>query len=1302
MKTKIYAKKLHRAWLWTRIRQVRFKRWWFKNDRRYGLWWRLGNGAAALLILVATAIPVAQQWFQSNAYALSSAALNMVGNTDPTLTKQLTYDTNTQTYQFNQSAVKSSATVPQTLQAQIGTASGRGKDKSLYALDVPADFASGVTYHDINSQLNFTLVPEFSALPAKVVQGHLVFPVSGGGQAVYTLKNNGLKEDIVVPKVTGDSLTFSYRLDLPKTLEAKVIPNSGGNIGIYSADPALFGNITYGSAQDQAAVEKARENAPKTNLVFGLPSPVIKAPNGGSIGNASARFVLNGNQLSVVVSDLSGLTTPIDIDPSVVVTSTSDFQTGGNNEDDIDFSTSGQITRGGLTGGTISGGWSSPVTAGNISNYAVAGAAYNGYLYDLGGSSATKGSTALYAAINGDGSITTWNTTTSLPIPLEYPSAEVYNGYLYVYGGYNFTTSAESGAVYYTPINSDGTLGSTWTQTSSMLYAVCRQSSAIYNGYLYSLGGEINAPSTCGNTGTPTTYVQYAPINADGSVGTWQSTNGFTYATTYSPNGVFSGGSFAYNGYIYMMGGTYDGSHNYKTIQYARLNADGSVGTWITNATTLPYLDYRFGLVAYNGYMYYFRGSNSTGETDYAPINANGSIGTLRTSVTLSITRWGAGIVAYNGYIYAFNGAEPSGNNNNDTIWAQIDPAGTANAYTTSTSFTTTRQGSQAVAYNGMLYEMGGVNGSAATNTIYAATINSDGHLGSFTNTGMTAFTTNRAYFAAFAYGGNMYVIGGCSSTYASCTTAGNDVATVYMAPISSTGTIGTWSAQTSLGTGLYGLSATIYNGVVYVMGGINASTFQSAIYYQATSSTGTLTGTWSTSTQTMPATNKAYVGAAAYGGYMYLVGGCSAGATTCSTNTNNVYYAPITSGGDISSAFTSTGTFTNARGDLGVFVSDGYLYLTGGRNNTTYYNDTQFAPINTNGSVSTWVASSASTLSAARYGVGAAVYNGVLYVAGGYNGSTYYSDTQYAVIGNGDSGSSGTWQYTYNSASSSSFTGGFTTARDFFGTVVYNGYLYIVGGYNGTSFFKDVQYAPINANGTIGTWAATTSLSGARGGSFAAASNGYIYLTGGYDGTSYHNDVQYAPLNANGTIGTWGTTSTFTNPRAYLGAAIANGTLYITGGYNGSFANDVQYAPLNAIARVAHYSKVIDLGSAVNVTGITYNPVNTGNVTVQYRAAGSNAVFGSQNTANNISGAGGCSGNTTNTRYLFIFVTLDDSNGQGTGGTYPDPVGTSTDANLTDLTISYNPVHPAPNIRLRLGQTLQQGNLSPLDTCYP
>ncbi len=297
-------------------------------------------------------------------------------------------------------------------------------------------------------------------------------------------------------------------------------------------------------------------------------------------------------------------------------------------------------------------------------------------------------------------------------------------------------------------------------------------------------------------------------------------------------------------------------------------------------------------------------------------------------------------------------------------------------------------------------------------------------------------------------------------------------------------------------------------------------------------------------------------------------------------------------------------------------------------------------------------------------------------------------NDVQYAPIN--ANGTIGSWTAT------TSFTG----ARYNHASVVYNGYLYLMGG-NGGSNLNTVQYAPINANGTIGTWNATTSFTTGRMGLMGVAYNGYLYITGGYNGSGYFKDVQYAPINANGTIGAWIVSTGFTTGRYLHASAIYQGYLYVIGGtisLSGN-VNDVQYSSLQSMPRAGHYSKLVDLGSNVNVTNITYNGTTpAGAVTVSYKAASSTGIFGASAPASGVSGSGCSTGNTTNTRYVFVTVTLDDSYGLGTGGGFADINGAPT--NLTDLTIHYNASHPPPNIRLRAGQTLQAGALSPLDTC--
>jgi hypothetical protein len=156
---------------------------------------------------------------------------------------------------------------------------------------------------------------------------------------------------------------------------------------------------------------------------------------------------------------------------------------------------------------------------------------YNGYLYELGGrNTLINTSTVRYARINNDGTVGSWTDTTALPLADVNHSAVAYNGNMYVLGG--DTTST----VYYAQINADGSIGS-WQSTTVLSGSALRQLSAIvFGGYLYAIAG--------GSVSGVSTTVSYAPINADGSVGSWAD-------TTALPSALRLQAAAISNGYVY-------------------------------------------------------------------------------------------------------------------------------------------------------------------------------------------------------------------------------------------------------------------------------------------------------------------------------------------------------------------------------------------------------------------------------------------------------------------------------------------------------------------------------------------------------------------------------------------------------------------------------------------------------------------------------------------------------------------------------------------------------------------------------
>ncbi|MBI4564221.1 MAG: hypothetical protein HY716_05965 [Planctomycetes bacterium] len=105
-----------------------------------------------------------------------------------------------------------------------------------------------------------------------------------------------------------------------------------------------------------------------------------------------------------------------------------------------------------------------------------------------------------------------------------------------------------------------------------------------------------------------------------GTVGAWS-------ASTVLPSVLWFFSSVAHNGFIYAMGGIVTNFNAYSDVFVAPLNADGTVGAWIST-TALPAGDYLHASAVHDGFIYTMGGSDDTvlfGDVVSAPINADGT-----------------------------------------------------------------------------------------------------------------------------------------------------------------------------------------------------------------------------------------------------------------------------------------------------------------------------------------------------------------------------------------------------------------------------------------------------------------------------------------------------------------------------------------------------------------------------------------------------------------------------------------------------------------------------------------------------
>ena len=258
----------------------------------------------------------------------------------------------------------------------------------------------------------------------------------------------------------------------------------------------------------------------------------------------------------------------------------------------------------------------------------------NGYVYVMG-----AGNDIHYAKLNTDGSVGTWTTmSNALPADRYGATAVTANGYVYLLGGVS-----PNDDVYYAKLNSDGSVG-TWKTANDLPEARGDATSVVANGYVYVIGGFNSVVKQS---------IFYAKLNADGSLGTWQTELTNTLPTT----GRYRATSVYANGYVYVIGGPFGGTN----VTFAKLNANGSVGAWTDLESNLPAIREDATSIAANGYVYVMGGSTNavagTSTVYYAKLNANGTLGSWSTALNpLPENRCRATSVMANGFAYVIGG----------------------------------------------------------------------------------------------------------------------------------------------------------------------------------------------------------------------------------------------------------------------------------------------------------------------------------------------------------------------------------------------------------------------------------------------------------------------------------------------------------------------------------------------------------------------------------------------------------------------------------------------------------------------
>lgn len=351
----------------------------------------------------------------------------------------------------------------------------------------------------------------------------------------------------------------------------------------------------------------------------------------------------------------------------------------------------------------------------------------------------------------------------------------------------------------------------------------------------------------------------------------------------------------------------------------------------------------------------------------------------------------------------------------------------------------------------------------------------------------------------------------------------------------------------------LDGHKGVVYKDKLYILGD---GTHSTQIYYWTVDVNGNLS---SQQTQTMSQNNvlqnRRNYALLAYNSMLYVIGGNDSNGTALS----DMWGAPINADGSIGNFFDYTtyrganlGTGVQLKG-LSAFFYKGKIVLVGGEtasgiNSKIYTNSIWVA-----GGVSNSFTEAASTAISVKSA--AIAQNGrYVFVVGGNNG-TNSVDTVYSI--NLD-------DYTVKTLTV------LPEAREKSSIVIDKGNIYIIGGEMNGTLKQTIYVAPINPNGTIGSWdTASNGYISAIKNAVSLAYSGYILTFGGNSGAAV-NTIARASIAANTEgLGSFSATGVDTLPRAlYKHSVVSTGNfIYVLGGKDsgGSYRNEIFYATQNA-----------------------------------------------------------------------------------------------------------------------------------------
>jgi hypothetical protein len=248
------------------------------------------------------------------------------------------------------------------------------------------------------------------------------------------------------------------------------------------------------------------------------------------------------------------------------------------------------------------------------------------------------------------------------------------------------------------------------------------------------------------------------------------------------------------------------------------------------------------------------------------------------------------------------------------------------------------------------------------------------------------------------------------------------------------------------------------------------------------------------------------------------------------------------------------------------------YLYVIGGADDNGALSSVERARVNADGSLQSFASVPGVGLATARQGHTMAAILNYVYILGGVGGNGAANSVERASIG--PDGSLGPFAIVSDVV--------LTTARQGHASAIVGHHLYIVGGL-GTNSQNSVERAVINADGSLGPFTSLpgVALTTSRHGHTMIVAGRYIYVVGGYSGSTILSSVERAIIDGAGSLAPFEavTRTALAGPRAHHTAEVFGSSMYILGGITGNSSTiSVERAPLSEDGSLGLFSVHTDI----------------------------------------------------------------------------------------------------------------------------